>query len=42
MYIDNTESTDSVVQFNFNLEYDFDSTTLILRIIQVRSLPGVN
>ena len=38
MYIDNTESTDSVGQINFSLEYDFESMTLILRIIQVKEI----
>jgi len=35
MYIDNADTSDTVGQINFSLEYDFESTTLILKIIQV-------
>lgn len=35
MYIDNAEPTENVGQIHFSLEYDFQNTTLILRIIQV-------
>lgn len=35
MYIDNTESTEDVGQIQFSLEYDFQNTTLVLKIIQV-------
>ncbi|XP_035713245.1 synaptotagmin-7 isoform X2 [Folsomia candida] len=40
MYIDNSEAADSVGQINFSLEYDFESTTLILKIIQGKDLPA--
>ena len=36
MYIDNSEPSENVGQIHFSLEYDFQNTTLILRIIQVR------
>lgn len=35
MYIDNTEPSENVGQIHFSLEYDFQNTTLILKIIQV-------
>lgn len=35
MYIDNTEPSENVGQIHFSLEYDYQNTTLILRIIQV-------
>lgn len=35
MYIDNSEPSENVGQIHFSLEYDFQNTTLILRIIQV-------
>ncbi|XP_057340808.1 uncharacterized protein LOC130677904 isoform X2 [Microplitis mediator] len=34
MYIDNTEPSENVGQIHFSLEYDYQNTTLILRIIQ--------
>jgi len=37
MYIDNSEPTENVGQIHFTLEYDFPNSTLILKIIQVRS-----
>ncbi|XP_016836480.1 synaptotagmin-7 isoform X5 [Nasonia vitripennis] len=40
MYIDNAEPTENVGQIHFSLEYDFQSTTLILRIIQGKDLPA--
>ncbi|KAJ8688005.1 hypothetical protein QAD02_023800, partial [Eretmocerus hayati] len=40
MYIDNNEPTENVGQIHFSLEYDFQSTTLILRIIQAKELPA--
>ncbi|KAJ9592568.1 hypothetical protein L9F63_015769, partial [Diploptera punctata] len=33
MYIDNTEPSENVGQIHFSLEYDFQNTTLILRIL---------
>ncbi|XP_049838279.1 synaptotagmin-7-like isoform X2 [Schistocerca gregaria] len=38
MYIDNTESSENVGQIHFSLEYDFQNTTLILRIISGKDL----
>lgn len=35
MYIDNSEPSENVGQIHFSLEYDFQATTLILKIIQV-------
>lgn len=35
MYIDNAEPTENVGQIHFSLEYDFQNTTLILRILTV-------
>lgn len=35
MYIDNSEPTENVGQIQFSLEYDFQNTTLILKVIQV-------
>lgn len=35
MYIDNTEPSENVGQIQFSLEYDFQNSTLMLRIIQV-------
>lgn len=35
MYIDNTEPSENVGQIHFSLEYDYQNTTLVLRIIQV-------
>ena len=35
MYIDNSEPTETVGQIHFSLEYDFQNTTLILKIMQV-------
>ncbi|OWR45155.1 synaptotagmin-7 like protein [Danaus plexippus plexippus] len=40
MYIDNTEPSENVGQIHFSLEYDFQNTTLILRIIQGKELPA--
>ncbi|XP_058802442.1 synaptotagmin-7 isoform X2 [Phymastichus coffea] len=40
MYIDNTESTEDVGQIQFSLEYDFQNTTLVLKIIQGKNLPA--
>lgn len=38
MYIDNAEPTENVGQIHFSLEYDFQNTTLILRILTVSIL----
>lgn len=40
MYIDNSEPTENVGQIHFSLEYDFQNTTLILKVIQVGILNG--
>lgn len=37
MYIDNSDPSENVGQIHFSLEYDFQNTTLILKVIQVRS-----
>jgi hypothetical protein len=38
MYIDNTEPSENVGQIHFSLEYDFQNTTLILRILTVSGI----
>lgn len=35
MYIDNSEPSENVGQIHFSIEYDFQNTNLILKIIQV-------
>lgn len=35
MYIDNAEPSENVGQIHFCVEYDFQNTTLILKILQV-------
>lgn len=40
MYIDNAEPTENVGQIHFSLEYDFQNTTLILRILTAKELPA--
>lgn len=40
MYIDNTEPSENVGQIHFSLEYDFQNTTLILRILTAKELPA--
>ncbi|XP_074115622.1 synaptotagmin 7 isoform X2 [Cotesia typhae] len=40
MYIDNTEPSENVGQIHFSLEYDYQNTTLVLRIIQGKDLPA--
>lgn len=42
MYIDNTEPSENVGQIHFSLEYDFQNTTLILRILTVSSDAGLD
>lgn len=41
MYIDNSEPTENVGQIHFSLEYDFQNTTLILKIMQVSTVVHV-
>ena len=36
MYVDSSEPTETVGHIQFSLEYDFATSTLILKIIQVR------
>ncbi|XP_048521693.1 synaptotagmin-7-like, partial [Dendroctonus ponderosae] len=40
MYIDNSEPSENVGQIHFSLEYDFQNTTLILKILQGKDLPA--
>ncbi|XP_026478603.1 synaptotagmin-7 isoform X2 [Ctenocephalides felis] len=40
MYIDNSEPSENVGQIHFSLEYDFQNTTLVLRILQGKELPA--
>ncbi|XP_076254278.1 synaptotagmin 7 isoform X2 [Rhynchophorus ferrugineus] len=40
MYIDNSEPSENVGQIHFCLEYDFQNTTLILKIMQGKDLPA--
>ncbi|XP_055690378.1 synaptotagmin-7 [Lutzomyia longipalpis] len=40
MYIDNTDPIENVGQIHFSLEYDFQNSTLILKIIQGKELPA--
>ncbi|XP_046636774.1 synaptotagmin-7-like isoform X4 [Daphnia pulicaria] len=42
MYIDNSEPTENVGQIHFSLEYDFQNTTLILKIMQGKDLPPMD
>lgn len=42
MYIDNSEPSENVGQIQFSLEYDFQNTNLIVRIIQVISTQIIN
>ena len=39
MYIDNSEPSENVGQIHFSLEYDYQNTTLILKVIQVLQKP---
>lgn len=36
MYIDTTEPSENVGQIHFCIEYDFQNSTLILKILQVK------
>ncbi|XP_051167354.1 synaptotagmin-7 isoform X2 [Leptopilina boulardi] len=40
MYIDNSEPSENVGQIQFSLEYDFQNTNLIVKIIQGKDLPA--
>ncbi|XP_055857747.1 synaptotagmin-7 isoform X2 [Episyrphus balteatus] len=40
MYVDNTEPSENVGQIHFSLEYDFQNTTLILKVLQGKELPA--
>lgn len=37
MYIDNSEPSENVGQIHFSIEYDFQNTNLILKIMQVNN-----
>ncbi|XP_055385516.1 synaptotagmin-7 isoform X4 [Condylostylus longicornis] len=40
MYIDNSEPSENVGQIHFSVEYDFQNTTLILKVLQGKELPA--
>lgn len=40
MYIDNSEPSENVGHIHFSLEYDFQNSTLVLRIIMVSEIPS--
>ncbi|XP_037041809.1 synaptotagmin-7 isoform X2 [Bradysia coprophila] len=40
MYIDNSEPSENVGQIHFSIEYDFQNTNLILKIMQGKELPA--
>lgn len=40
MYVDNSEPSENVGQIHFSLEYDFQKTTLILKVLQGKELPA--
>lgn len=40
MYIDNSDSSENVGQIHFSLEYDFQNTTFILKVLQGKELPA--
>ncbi|XP_034670596.1 synaptotagmin-7 [Drosophila subobscura] len=40
MYLDSTDSSENVGQIHFSLEYDFQNTTLILKVLQGKELPA--
>ncbi|XP_037070879.1 synaptotagmin-7-like isoform X1 [Pollicipes pollicipes] len=40
MYIDNSEPSENIGQIQFSLEYDYQNSTLVLRIIQAKELPA--
>ncbi|XP_069968511.1 synaptotagmin-7 isoform X2 [Bactrocera oleae] len=40
MYFDNSEPSENVGQIHFSLEYDFQNTTLILKVLQGKELPA--
>ncbi|KAH8418159.1 hypothetical protein KR009_006704 [Drosophila setifemur] len=40
MYMDSADSSENVGQIHFSLEYDFQNTTLILKVLQGKELPA--
>ncbi|XP_023035973.1 synaptotagmin-7 isoform X1 [Drosophila willistoni] len=40
MYLDGADSNENVGQIHFSLEYDFQNTTLILKVLQGKELPA--
>ncbi|KAL9873490.1 synaptotagmin 7 isoform 5-T17 [Glossina fuscipes fuscipes] len=40
MYIDNCDTSENVGQIHFSLEYDFQNTSLILKVLQGKELPA--
>uniref|UniRef100_A0A1A9V129 C2 domain-containing protein n=1 Tax=Glossina austeni TaxID=7395 RepID=A0A1A9V129_GLOAU len=40
MYIDNCDTSENVGQIYFSLEYDFQNTSLILKVLQGKELPA--
>ncbi|XP_017062644.1 synaptotagmin-7 isoform X1 [Drosophila eugracilis] len=40
MYLDTTDPSENVGQIHFSLEYDFQNTTLILKVLQGKELPA--
>nr|NP_001245417.1 synaptotagmin 7, isoform I [Drosophila melanogaster]AFH06777.1 synaptotagmin 7, isoform I [Drosophila melanogaster] len=40
MYLDSTDPSENVGQIHFSLEYDFQNTTLILKVLQGKELPA--
>ncbi|XP_054745458.1 synaptotagmin-7-like [Anastrepha obliqua] len=40
MYFDNSEPSENVGQIHFSLEYDYQNTTLILKVLQGKELPA--
>lgn len=40
MYIENSDANESVGQIHFTLEYDYQNTTLILKVLQGKELPA--
>ncbi|GAB6023052.1 Synaptotagmin-7 [Chamberlinius hualienensis] len=42
MFIDQSESNDNCGQLQFSLEYDFQASTLIIKIIQAKGIPAMD
>jgi len=40
MYLDSNDPSENVGQIHFSLEYDFQNTTLILKVLQGKELPA--